>query len=155
MTFLRDHLGTDYGDVQFEVQRSARYNSARQKHYEFLAGITSFSIIALTGISGYVFIEQSGWIRFILPAVVILISTLDLIYKPSKMAAVHKILTRHFIRLDVKMTLSEDKTSSAAEQFLAERLEIDQDSPPDSEVANIISHNELCDALGSTEEIYM
>ncbi len=154
MTLLKDRSNVDFDDVQFDVQRLARYNSARQRYYEFFSKVTSLLIIVLTAISGYLFSQEGEFYKFVFPVLIILISTLDLIYKPGKMAAIHDILTKHFIRLDMKMTTSKKKDESMAEHFLALRLEIDQDSPPDLEVASIISHNELCESLGYTEEVW-
>ena len=148
MMLDKNLLGTKFGDVQFQVQRSYRYSLARQKHYEFWSAVISFCIIVFTGISGYVFstTEKSGLSVLILPVAVILISTLDLLWKPSKMASVHKMLAKRFILLDMQMTTSENKDASEAEKFQKLKLEIDLDEPLDVEAANILSHNELCGA---------
>ena len=91
---------------------------------------------------------------FILPASVILISTLDLLYKPATKAEIHKELAKKFVRLDMEMVKSEDVSDSKAAELLAKKLEIDLDEPPDLEIANVLSHNELCEYLDSREEIW-
>ena len=154
MTLLKKHLGTEFGDVQFNVQSSILYHTARQKHYEFRSKMTSYFIIVATGISGLIFAEQdAGWWRFILPTLVLIVSALDLVFKPSKMLAIHKMLANQFIRLDMKMTSSENKGNPEAKNFHALNLEIESDEPPILEVPNVLSYNKLCASLGSNQEI--
>ena len=154
MTLLRNQIKTKFGYVQFGVQKSFRYHIARQKHYEFCSRAASFLIIVLTVLSSYGFRIWDGWHELILPASVILISTLDLIYKPSKMIAIHRMLANQFIRLDMKMTTSPKKEDREAESFQALRAEIEIDEPPHLTVLNIMFHNDLWKAMGDTKEIY-
>ena len=155
MKLDKDLLDTKFGDVQFQVQRSYRYSFARQKHYEFLSACFSFFIIVFSGVSGYIFTLEAGLYSLILPIAVILISTIDLHLKPSKMASVHKMLARRFMLLDMKMTTAKNKEDdSVAEEFQKLKLEIDLDEPPDVEAANYLSHNELCTANELSHGVY-
>ena len=154
MTLLKDQIETNFGYVQFGIQKSFRYHIARQKHYEFRSRMTSFLIIFLTAFSGYGFREWDGVYELIAPASVIFISIVDLLYRPSRMAAIHRMLANQFIRLDMKMTISGKKEDSDAEYFQTLRAEIETEEPPDLAVLNILSHNELWDAIGDSDEIY-
>ena len=157
MTLLKQQLGTSFGDIQFGVHRSTRYHINRQKHFESVSKMVSFLIIVISALWGAAMFEwgEQGmiWYRFVGPVAVILLSALDMIYSPSTMAATHKMLAQQFNQLDMKMIVSE-KTDAMASSFQRQRQEIEASEPPSSPVVSIMSHNELCQAIGSTDELY-
>lgn len=52
----------------------------------------------------------------------------------------------------MKMVASEN-TNAAAKSFQIQRLEIESIEPPDFAVLNLLVHNQLCQAVGSTDGI--
>ena len=158
MTLLKEQLGTPFGKVQFGVQRSCRYHVARQKHYEKFARRISFYIIVLTSCWAIVIIglpeRISEWYGLIAPASVIFLSALDIVKTPSAMATTHRLLANQFSRLDMMMIRCEQKDDEMAASFQAQRQEIETQEPPSLTVASHLSHNELCEAIGSTQAVY-
>ena len=158
MTLLNSRIGTKFGDVQFGVQKSYRYHIARQKHYEFLVRITSFAIIVLTACSGIAIIEWpeqiSRWYGLFAPVLVIVLSVFEIVNNTSAMATTHKLLAHQFNQLDIKMVASDRTDDSTASLFQVHRQEIETAEPPDLHVLNVVIHNELCQAIGNTEDLY-
>ncbi|MCY4001483.1 MAG: hypothetical protein OXF84_11855 [Bacteroidetes bacterium] len=157
MTLLKQQLGTSFGDVHFGVHRSTRYHITRQRHFETVSRVVSFLIIVISALWGAVILEwgEQGliWYKFGGPVAVILLSALDMIYSPSAMAATHKMLAQQFNQLDMKMIASE-KTDEMASSFQRQRQEIEASEPPSFPVVSIMSQNELCHAIGCTDDIY-
>lgn len=152
MTLLKENLGTDFGSIQFGVQKSYRYHTARQKHYERLSRGITFSIIILSALWGIVLLKlpPMSWYAYVGPALIILLSALDIVLTPSAMGATHKLLARQFNQLDMKMVTSEN-TKDLAKSFQIQRQEIESTEPPDFAVLNLLVHNQLCQAVGSTD----
>lgn len=153
MTLLKDNLGTTFGNVQFGVQKSYRYHTARQRHYERLSQLISFCTILFSALWGMILLESpNSWYAFVGPALIISLSALDIAYKPSVKGVEHKILARQFNELEMEMIVS-DKTKASAESFQVKRQKIEITEPPDKAVLNDVIHNELCRAIGSTSGI--
>ena len=70
------------------------------------------------------------------------------------MATTHRLLAYQFSRLDMKMTTCEQKNDREAASFQVQRQEIETQEPPSLTVASHLSHNELCEAIGSTHKVY-
>lgn len=154
MTLLEKNLGSLFGTVQFGVQRSCRYHTLRQKHFECLSKFISFSIILLSGVWGILLSEGlDSWYVFLGPSLIILFSALDITLKPSAMGMVHKSLAHQFNELEIKMIASEN-TDDTAKKFQMQRQTIEANEPPSRIVLNIISHNQLCQATNRADDMY-
>lgn len=151
MTLLKENLGTDFGNVQFGVQKSYRYHTARQRHYERLSQFISFGIIVLSALWGTILLEfpNSGYV-FLGPAAIILLSAWDIALRPSVKGTEHKLLARQFNQLDMKMMASKN-TKAFAKSFQIQRQEIESTEPPDRAVLNLLVHNQLCQAIKSPD----
>ncbi len=151
MTLLKENLGTHFGDVQFGVQKSYRYHTARQRHYERLSQFLSFGTIVFSALWGTILLEfPNSWYVFVGPAFIILLSALDIALRPSAKGTEHKLLAYQFNQLDMKM-MGYENTKDSAKFFQVERQKIESTEPPDYAVLNLSVHNQLCQAVGSTD----
>lgn len=90
MTLLKENLGTEFGDVQFGVQKSYRYHTTRQKHYERLSQSITFCIIVVSALWGIVLLKLPDTSRYAFAGPAELrLSALDIVLTPSAMGAVH------------------------------------------------------------------
>ena len=154
MTLLEKNLGSTFGTVQFGVQRSCRYHTLRQKHFERLSKFISFSIILLGGFWGVLLSEGlDSWYVFLGPSLIILFSALDITLRPSAMGVVHQSLAHQFNELEIKMIASKN-TDDSAKKFQIQRQKIEATEPPGRIVLNVISHNQLCQATDRADDMY-
>ena len=153
MTLLSKKLKTNFGQVEFHVQRSCRYHLARQNYYEILSRLVSFGIILISGIWAITFPDLGvPWV-YIGPSIIVVISALDITFKPSAKGVTHKFLAHQFNQLEIKMIESEN-TDELAAKFQAERRAIEATEPPSREVLDVVIHNKLCQANDREDYMY-
>jgi hypothetical protein len=135
----------------FGVRRSVRYHMRRRKFFERLDFWTKFTMV-VSG-SGTIISVWSdnphNRLAIIFGAVVAFFAALDLVIGCSGAARDHHDLIRNFSALERQIVAAGSNiTENSLNGFEIQRLEIEEDEPPQMRVLNILCHNELVKARG-------
>jgi hypothetical protein len=137
----------------FGVQRSVRYHARRQAFYDFWNTFTNaVSIIGGAG-TVWVFLDKAASVewRLWLPAIITIVSTLNLLWGTSRQARTHNDLYRRFVELERDMVGIAQPNEDDLKEVKGRRLMIEADEPPIKFAVDVLCHNELVRALGSDE----
>jgi hypothetical protein len=135
----------------FGVRRSIRYHMRRRKFFERLDFWTKFSMV-ISG--GGTIISVSGdaphnGLAIMFGGIVAFFAALDLVIGCAGAARDHHDLIRKFSALERQIVMAgNDIKENGLNALEIQRLEIEEDEPPQMRVLNILCHNELIKALG-------
>jgi hypothetical protein len=136
----------------FGVQRSVRYHTRRRQFFDRVGFITSFLMVISGGATVTVSLGAEPEHRIytiIFGSLVALFAAIDLIVGCSKTARDHNDLCRDFLGLQRAIILAGNEiTEKQLNEFIAKRLEIEEEEPPKLRVLDILCHNELIKASG-------
>ena len=133
-----------YG-LMFAIRRSARYHSKSAGFYHALHKIScSIAVILSSAAVSTLFTETSEIVKY-LPAVVAIVSTLDLVFGFSTKYWTHSDLTRKWVALERRLVTDDNPKAS---EYIAERLSIEETEPSKKQVLDILCHNDLVMAYG-------
>ncbi|MDD5140792.1 MAG: hypothetical protein PHY43_11095 [Verrucomicrobiales bacterium] len=136
----------------FGVQRSVHYHARRRQFFDRIGFVTSFLTVVSGGATVTVSIGAEPEHRIytiVFGSLVALFAALDLIIGCSKTARDHNDLCRNFLGLQREIVLAGNEiTDKQLNEFVAKRLEIEEEEPPKLRVLDILCHNELIKASG-------
>jgi hypothetical protein len=140
----------------FGVRRSVRYHNRR---YRFFYSLNHWKmgLIPLFGWAAMLTLlaKSDPRISLVASALVVVVSTLDLVIGTNTMARLHADLARRFIELESELTLLKEPTDEELGIFTDRRLAIETDEPPIKRILDILGCNELMLGLGySRDELY-
>ncbi|MEZ5366918.1 MAG: hypothetical protein R2748_32420 [Bryobacterales bacterium] len=102
----------------------------------------STAILSLLGLAG----EMGKNATVAAAAIVTLFSTLDLVVGTVRKAQLHADLARRFSELECKA--GDHFTHDRLTECRNERIMIEADEPPQLRVVSVLTHNDLCLAMG-------
>jgi hypothetical protein len=143
-------MSKEWQSQLFGIQRSIRYHARRQSFYDFWNTFTTAT--SIIGGAGTVaaLLDNSpfseSW-RLWFPAIITVVSTLNLVWGTSRAARLHNDLYRRFVDLEREITGMEP-TEAALRTLKTKRLEIEADEPPTKFALDVLCHNELVRAMG-------
>ena len=147
----------EHSKLLFNVRRSIRYHSRRQRYFEACHRIfvfstlmlSSFSVIAL---STALIPKELSWVVLIPPAVVSLLASFDLVVGFVQKAQSHIDFVRQFTDLERRMVAPEGKEEKTIAEVQDKMLEIETTEPPVLQVLDSLCYNELLRATGYPRE---
>jgi len=150
-------LETEHRNLLFGIRRSVRYHSRRRQFYEAWNTLTSavsvlFGSTAIAATFGMVSEEHRILVTAVAAALVTLVSTLDLVVGTVRKAQLHADLGRRFSELEC--VAAEDSTYERLSECRKGRVMIEADEPPQLRVVSVLTHNELCRAIGRHDHVY-
>ena len=140
-------------DLLFHVRRSVRYNSHRQKHYDWWHRLVVFvallfgsvSVVTLaTELSAYL----PTWGKLLPSVVVSGFAGLDLIWGNLQNARMHADFVRQFTDLERRLVGPDGKTDAVIASVRDKLLELEATEPPVLQVLDTLCQNELVRSMG-------
>lgn len=150
MNARRNASDIKFSDVQFGVQRSARYHSDMRRFYGLIRDYILFINVVFSSYAIFSLIAEGPFAAIAMLLVAILSAT-SLVFRVSEMAMLHQTLYEDFVRLDKEMTRCSADSVNAAHNFQTKRLEIEIKEPPYRRVLNSMKHNDLCRSIGRND----
>lgn len=139
----REKIDSDLWDLEFNIGRSIRYHTKRQKFYLSLHRITqAISTVLCSSAFCLLYANEVSFTTFI-TAFVAVITILDLVIGYNSSAMEHNDLKKSFIDLMIKLNETEH-TKLAIDAIHKERLLIEKQEPPVLTALNTICYNEEC-----------
>lgn len=149
MKKLEDYSEEMYA-LLFAVKKSIRYHDHRVRFFVNLHKLNNF-ICILGGSAVVLFLSEFTHWSILAGGLVVVSSTLDLVFGFSSQAKDHAFLKRRFIELENKIIESSDNNNF--EEFSSERLKIETDEPPKLYALDIVCHNEVIHSMYSKQEV--
>ncbi len=143
----------EYRDLLFNVRRSARYHSHRQRHYDGLNQFVLFLALILSSASIAAFATEVGqmwgtWVQLLPSALVTVSAGLNLVVGAARKARLHADFVREYTNLERRLVAPDGKTPEAVAGVTDSMLEIESSEPPILRVLDTICYNELQRAMG-------
>lgn len=132
------------------VRRSVRYHMRRCRFFDMLHSFSNFvGVFAGTFTVATLLSGINPHVAVLFSLIVVVTSSLDLVYRTSYNARIHNDLARQFIELEKSMVLAAPIVSDdALKAFEARRLEIESGEPPILRTLDKLCYNELAQAMG-------
>lgn len=144
---------TEVHNLLFGVRRSVLYHTKRRQFFDGLQNMTTtFSLLgASAAISKFASQTGSDTLTTMILAFVAVFNALSLVGKFSEKARTHYDLAKRFIALEQRIANDTEPSLEDFRQMVSQRLQIETDEPPKKYVLDTLCHNELCHAMGYTE----
>jgi len=143
-----EEILNEWDGLLFGVRRSIRYHSDRAGWFEFWGKFaTAFAIFVSAG-AITALLKQCELLSIIASALIVLLSTISLVFGWSQREHLHTDLKKKFIDIEKAMVKCQNPNSDILAEMTAERLSIEADEPKTVKALNIMCHNELCFAQG-------
>lgn len=143
---------TERWNLLWAAQRSQRYHARRMAFFDRWHKMTA--IVGIMGGSA-VFASHGGalaaWLPPLAAALVVLMSTIDLVVGTAVMARCHNDLRRRFCLLESAIQSKPEATAADLRRWKEERLSIEGDEPPKYAALDILCENELLRATSHTK----
>ncbi len=150
-----DQLDETLWNLRFGVRRSVRYHRRRRGFYEAWHTLSSGLSVLLATSVVLSLLKQAGELTVATPAVIVaIVSTFDLIVGTTRKAQTHADLGRRFAELEKAMNSEPNPSPEQVADWRNSRLDIEADEPSQLRVVSVLSHNELCRAIGRDQEVY-
>lgn len=129
----------------FDIRRSARYHDRRRAFFEWWHRLTNFVTILLAGaVLSEILGRDSPPILKVLAGIGALLGAADLVVGFAGRGQKHRSFRQRFIELEKLLHGDEAATSSVQES----RLNIESEEPPIYRGLDVLTHNEVCIAMG-------
>ena len=145
-----EEYSDDMFALLFAVKKSIRYHDHRVRFFVNLHKLNNV-ICILGGSTVVLFLSKYAHWSILAGGVVVVSSTLDLVFGFSSKAKDHEFLKRRFIELEDKIINSTG--SNNYEKFNSERLKIETDEPPKLYALDVVCHNEVIYSIYSKQEV--
>ena len=151
------HLDERTYDLLFDVCRSTRYHSRRERFYEIWSSITIFVMIfgsssavaaSLIGLQ-----ESLGWLHTAISIIIAVFGAAEVaVGITARRANIHADLARRFITLEKRFVHGRNLEDAEFEELACERLEIELLEPPPLVLLDMICRFELLRAFGESKK---
>ena len=150
----------EYRALLFNVRRSIRYHSRRQRHYQNAHNGVLFSALVLSSASVVALATELGtdigqawgtWVPLLPGALVSGLIGFDFVAGSLQKAGLYANFVRQFTDLERQLVTSGDELSVVAD-VTDKMLEIESSEPPVLRVLDTLCYNELTRAMGYPEE---
>ena len=146
-----------YQGLLFDVRRSVRYHTRRQKYYRNCHRIVLFSSLIFGSVTVAALAEAIGvwplWVKASPAAFVSVIAGLDLVFGWTEQSWLHSDLARQFIKLERRMISgSANLDEDLIRDVTIKRLKIEAAEPPVLRVLDTLCYNEMKRAMGHTKD---
>lgn len=139
--------------LSFELQRSARYHSARRSFFTRWSKLGSFISVLASGSTIAVLLNGSPvWVTISVACVIAVAQTAELVFDLSGKAMRHEGLYRDFLAVEQRLVLlGEDISDAQLRELKVDRLRLEAGEPPILRWLDVLCHNELAGAMGHRE----
>ena len=146
----------EYRDLLFNVRRSIRYHSRRQRHYQNIHNCVLFLALVLSSASMVTLATEIGqdwdtWVKLLPGALVSGFVGFDFVVGSMQKAWLHADFMRQFTDLERQLVSSDDEHNTVV-TVTDKMLEIESSEPPVLHVLNTICYNELMRAMGYSQK---
>jgi hypothetical protein len=146
---IENELSDALWEQLFSARRSQRYHERRTTFFEQLHRLTDLTTIVVAGIVLMEFAGVDSPVYFkVLAALAALLSATDLVVGFSRRAEAHRESRRNFIQLEADIL-----TGSPIEKITSTRLAIEKGEPSIYRALDVLCHNEVCIAMGYTDDL--
>ena len=136
-------------DLQFQLQRSARYHRRRQRFHDRLHAIASgVAVIFGTGTFVSLMSDAPVVIAQTCALVVAVFAAADLVIGFARNSWTHADLASRYLLLERNLMLVAEPADEIVRQTHAAKRELEAQSPPTLKVLNALSYNETLTAFG-------
>lgn len=139
-------------DLNCHLQRSVRYHRSRERFFNSWSNLFSF-ISLLSGSAVVVSLLSSApsWVALTAGALVAIIQAIELIGQLAKKARDHNGFASEFSALERYMALRNELDNFDLREIKADILSIEAREPPVKRYLDLICHNQVARAIGSTD----
>ncbi len=140
-------------DLRCDAQRSIRYHMARVRFFRFWSSGFSFvSLISGSSVVVSILAAAPIWIALTAGFIIVVTQAIELIWDLSGNARLHSSLASEFNSIEQAIVLAGDELNDDTYRRLeAERLKTETREPPIKRWLDLICHNEVAHAMGSSD----
>lgn len=152
----RQHLEDEVFDLLFGVRRSVMYHNRRRAFFDRIRNIKNILSVIFGSATFFSVLTSAGKeYALVASAVIIILSTIDLVVGTSNRSRLHFDLAKRFLILQKAIIGASLPTNEDIQKWTQERLDIEMDEPPVLRVLDSICHNDLCRATGCGQEEFV
>ena len=146
-------VSDEWHGMLFDIRRSIRYHNRRRAFFDRLEQTSNMAALVFGSATIGGILGQTPYkiIALGAAALVIILSSVNLVAGSTRRARDHADFARRFIDLEKKMVLS-DPSNQCLRNITTERLAIEAEEPPVLQVLNVLCHNEQMRAMGYPPE---
>lgn len=150
---------SDFEKFLFDVRRSVRYHDRRVSFFESFHRLVLFLAVIAGSAAIATFTAQFAqpwpqWLKLLPAALISVLAGLDLVVGTTQKARLHDRLKSRFIALERTMQLARS-TDDVLNEWIAERLMIEESEPPVLRILDTLCHNEMLRSMDYPKEKYI
>lgn len=140
-------------DLVCDLQRSIRYHRARERFFDSWSNWISFvSLLAGSSVVVSILADQAPeWVAIASGAIVVALQALEQVFRLSHKARDHNGFASEFSSLERIVTVRGQMTAAELLELQGEVLAIEAREPPIKRYLDLICHNQVARALGSSD----